>query len=243
MASELGKTTLDTAPLAEESEALDRGEDRYTYIFYGLVAGALIMGVARRILAGWDAPLWLDETFTGAIAIGPTFRQLLQDCLNEPGGPDYYSLMWVWAKLFGASNAALRTPSFIFAIATPLVILWKGHPKSHVRLTWAAIAALWIPGFYYATEARPYALIFLLASIQVSLFARLLTDASRGHAYSWAAISSLLVLTHTVAALQTAIEGLMFVIVHRRAALRHWPAALLRCRALRGRSALSTALA
>ena len=51
-----------------------------------------------------------------------------------------------------------------------------------VRATWAAIAALWMPGFFHATEARSYTLLFLLGSIQAILFLRLLTDPSRRRA-------------------------------------------------------------
>lgn len=195
--------------------------------FYGLVCLALTVGLAGRLLTGWGAPLWLDEAFTGAIVIRPSFEDMIQDCLKELGGPAYYMLMWGWVKIFGAGDIALRLPSFIFAIATPLVILWKGHPDRRVRATWAAISATWLPAFYYATEARSYSLLFLLGSIQVIFFVRLLKAGDIGRACAWSAVSSLIILTHTHGAIITAFQGLLLLAIHRRALFRLWPAALL----------------
>ncbi|HEX8532565.1 MAG TPA: hypothetical protein VF662_00190 [Allosphingosinicella sp.] len=192
-----------------------------------LVAAALIAGLARRALVGWDAPLWLDEAFTAAIAIQPSLAGLLRDCLNELGGPVYYALIWTWEKLFGASNASLRLPSFIFSVATPLLICWRGHPDRMTRLFWASLVALWLPGFYFATEARPYALLFFLATVQIILFLRLLDAPSRARAFTWAAVSALLILTHYHALVVTGLQGVSFLALKRRGALALWPAALL----------------
>ena len=196
-------------------------------LFIPLVMAALLLGVARRALVGWDAPLWLDEAFTGAIAIQPTFSGLVQDCLHELSGPVYYTLIWGWEKLAGASNVSLRLPSFIFSVAAPLLILWKGDREREVRFLWAALAALWLPSFSYANEARPYALLFFLATAQCILFYRLLEEASRRRAVLWASVSSLLILTHYHALVVTGLQGLAFLVARRKTALATWPAALV----------------
>lgn len=192
-----------------------------------LVLFALVVSAARRLLVGWDAPLWLDETFTGAIAIQPSGRILIQDTLKELGGPIYYWLMWLWEKAFGAGNVSLRIPSFVFAIAAPLIILAKGHPDRQTRYLWAALAALWVPGFYAFAEARAYSLLFLLGTIQAILFHRLLTAPDLKRATLWSCISALLVLTHYHGAIITGLQGLAYLAFRWRAAWRTWPAALL----------------
>jgi hypothetical protein len=191
-----------------------------------LVFSALLLGLARRALIGWDAPFWLDEAFTGAIAIQPTFFGLVRDCLNELSGPVYYTLIWCWEKLAGPSNVSLRLPSFIFSVAAPALIVWKGGGEREVRLLWAALAALWLPGFDFANEARPYALLFFLGTGQLILFQRLLKDPTRRRAVAWASISSLLILTHYHALIVTGLQGLAFLALKRKAALATWPAAL-----------------
>lgn len=192
-----------------------------------LVASALLLGLARRALVGWDAPFWLDEAFTGAIAIQPTFSGLMRDCLHELSGPVYYTLIWAWEKLAGSSNLSLRLPSFIFSVAAPALILWKGGSRREVRLLWAALAALWLPGFNFATEARPYALLFFLATAQLILFHRLLEHPCRRAAFAWAGVSALLILTHYHALILSGLQGLAFLAFRRKAALSTWPAALV----------------
>ena len=179
------------------------------------------------MLVGWDAPFWLDEAFTGAIAIQPSLSGLVRDCLNELSGPVYYSLIWGWEKLAGPSNVSLRFPSFIFSVAAPALILWKGGKEREARLLWAALAALWLPGLSLATEARPYALLFFLATAQLILFHRLLESTSRRRAFAWASVSVLLILTHYHAFVVTGLQGLAFLALRRKAALATWPAALV----------------
>lgn len=199
----------------------------FTRAFLALCIVALILGVARRLTVGWEASLWLDEAFTGAIAIGGSFGGLVRDCLSEVSGPVYYSLMWVWAKLFGAGDVSLRVPSVIFAIAAPLVLLAWGHRDRSTRWLWATFAALWLPGAYFATEARAYALLFLLAAIQLVLFARLLEAPTLRKAFAWSAVSVLLTLTHYHSLVVTGLQGLTFLLLCKGEAVRRWPAAFL----------------
>lgn len=219
----MNDATAATGPLAA-SDAASAGRSR---LFLALVIGALVLGLLRRTMFGLDSPLWLDETYTGAIAIQPTLRGLVLDCLSEVGGPVYYSLMWCWEKLFGAGNLALRFPSLLFGALAPVLIFAKGHPDRFTRLFWAALAALWVPSFFYATEARSYALLFLMGTGQIILFMRMLARPSLRNALYWAGLSSLFLLTHYHSALVTGFQGLAYLWYHRKEALRTWPAGLL----------------
>lgn len=191
------------------------------------VIAALVVGLSRRILVGWDAPLWFDEAYTGAIAIQTSLGGLVEDCLHELGGPLYYALAWTWVKLFGASDVSLRFPSFIFAVMSPLAILWKGHPDRRIRATWAAISFVWNPGFFYATEARAYSLLFLLGSIQIITYLRALEVPSSRRIACWSGVSALIILTHSHAALLTGLQGLLLLTLHRRKLIEVWPSFLL----------------
>ncbi len=204
-----------------------RGHPGAERLLIVLVLSSLLVGLARRVLVGWDAPFWLDEAFTGAIAIQPTFSGLVRDCLHELGGPVYYSLIWAWEKVAGPSNVSLRIPSLIFSLAVPFLIYWKGHPDRRVRMLWAALAAVWLPAFNFANEARPYALLFFLAVVQLILFHRLLEASSLGRAVAWAGVSALLILTHYHALVVTGLQALAFLAIRRRDALATWPAGLM----------------
>lgn len=196
-------------------------------MFATLVVLALAAGLMRRLLVGWDAPLWLDEAWTGSIAAQSTFRAFVELCLKEVNPPLYYLMIWGWSKIAGLSDVALRLPSLVFALLAPLLILLRGHAEPRTRSLWAAFAAVWLPSFWFASEARAYSLLFLLACGQAIAFPTLLRAPSLGRAAAWCGLSALMILTHYHAGFIVAVQGLAYLIIHRGAALRTWPAALI----------------
>lgn len=185
---------------------------------------SLALGLACRLFAGIDTPLWFDETFSAAIAGQDSLNGLVRWMMTELSGPTYYSMLFLWERIAGDSNVALRLPSLLFSIATPLLILWRGHPDRQVRMMWAAVTALSVIGFDSATQARPYALLFLLASAQAIAFLRLIDDPRTGKALLWTSLSALMVLTHYHAAVISGLQGVAFLALCRMRAVRTWPA-------------------
>lgn len=187
---------------------------------------AMILASVRAFFPGWGTPLWLDETYTAVIATQRDVPHLIDWCLHELSGPVYYSLMWSWAHMFGASATSLRIPSLICAVATPLLILWKGHPSRDVRMLWAVLVALWLPGVTFPSEARPYALLMLLSTAQAILFYRLIETGGRRNAFAWALVSATLLLTHYHTFPVTGAQGLIYLVLRRHELTKTWPAAL-----------------
>ena len=218
------------------SAALDRPASKSTHsrpsLFSGdiprvalLVAAALV--VLRISLAGFGLPLWLDENFSAAIAVQPTVHGLIDWCLNELSGPLYYSTLWAWEKVAGDSNAALRVPGHVIALATPLFLLWKGHPDREVRILWALMIGLWPLGFDIDITARPYAMVVFMGCVQAVAFLRLMEAPDTRRAALWAGASALAILTHYHALVITGIEGLIYLATWRMTALRTWRAGLV----------------
>jgi hypothetical protein len=189
-----------------------------------LVMAAFAIGLANRLLAGLDVPLWLDENFSAEIASQTSLHGLVAWCLNELSGPVYYMTLFLWEKLAGNGNVALRLPSLVFSIAAPLLILWRGHPDRQVRLLWAGITALCLNGVDSATEARPYALLFLLGCGQAILFMRMIREPRRRTALAWTTVSVLMVLTHYHSAVLCGLQGMAYLALCRERAVRTWPA-------------------
>lgn len=184
----------------------------------------LLLFVTNILVGGLDAPLWLDENFSAAIAVQRDIGGLLDWCLNELSGPVYYSLLWTWEKVGGDSNVMLRLPSIAISILSPVLLFWKGHEDRELRRLWALTFALWAAGYTYGTEARPYALMLFFGSCQAICFLRLMQGPDTRRATVWIAISSLAVLTHYHAIVISALQGLIYVAWWRREALRSWPA-------------------
>ena len=198
-----------------------------TRILLWLTGIALALAAARAGSSGWDTPIWFDESYTATIATQPDFERLIDWCLHELSGPVYYTLMWFWVKIFGASAFALRLPSLIFTVVAPILILWKGHPSRDVRLVWAVLIALWLPAVTFASQARPYAMLFMLGTVQAILFYRLIAQGGLGRAFAWSIVSALLILTHYHTLPVTAFQGLIYIAMRPREIGRTWPAALV----------------
>jgi uncharacterized membrane protein len=186
----------------------------------------LAVGILARIFAGISAPLWFDETFSAVIATQEDVRLLVRWMLTELSGPTYYTMLFLWEKLAGDSNFALRLPSLLISIATPLLILWKGHSDRAVRMVWMALMALSGIAVETATQARPYSLMLILGTAQAIAFLRLMDNVTQRNAFVWTSISALAVLTHYHAAILCGIQGAAFLAVNRFKAARTWPALL-----------------
>jgi hypothetical protein len=195
-------------------------------LLLAILVASLVVGTLSRTLFDWDAPLWFDEAFTAAIASTGSVDAFYRDALSEAGGPVYYGFAWLWVKLFGAENVALRIPSWLFSMGAIAWILLRGHEDRRIRMWWAAYVALWIPIFYYATEARAYALLFLLCSIQLPFYVRMMAAPTTRSALAWCAISAVMSLTHYHTLLLIGLQGLAYLWVHRLVAVKTWPAAL-----------------
>ncbi len=141
----------------------------------------ITFATGARFVGLSHTPLWIDETFTGAISSQPTFDSFVQLAHSDaPPSFLYYLFMHVWQMVFGLSDVALRAPSLGFSAAAPLVIAFASVPDlaRAERLTWAAMLALWIPGIGFAQDARAYGFLLLMAALQTLVFYRLMAAPS-----------------------------------------------------------------
>lgn len=132
--------------------------------------------------------------------------------------------MWLWEKLAGNSDLALRLPNLLLSLATPLAVLRWGHRDARLRRWWAVFLLLWPPILPFAGEARSYPEIFALGVAQAALFLRLLERPTTGRASAWVIVSVLAILCHYWNAMPTLVQGLSFLALHRMRALKTWPA-------------------
>jgi len=173
-------------------------------------------------------PLTIDEVWTGMIAGQGSLAGLIRECQRDVNGPLAYVIGWLWAHLSGLSNAALRAPSVLFACAAPLMALLPLRLANRtVCYTWAALLACWMPGLIFAEQARCYALVLLMATVNAVTYARLLSRPSLTTAFIWTSVSALFILSHYVAGLLVGCQGIAYLAMHRGKAFKTWPAALL----------------
>ncbi len=105
--------------------------------------------------------LWMDEVITLAIAEQPVSEAIR--LLERDGSPPlYYLLAKVWQALFGTSEVAVRSLPLSIAVVSASLGAIAMARRTDLRTGWI-LGALTVvtPGVaYYATEARPYSLLF-----------------------------------------------------------------------------------
>ncbi len=186
---------------------------------------SFIIGTTVRIMFGHNLPLWIDETFTGAIAGQTSLKSLLHQVSADVNAPLYYVVMYVWTSAAGLSDSALRWPSVLFA--TVAVILAYRGASSFSRTTcliWGSLLSLWLPGLFQASEARCYALLLLTSTATTIAFAQLLALPTRRMVFWWALFSSLSILTHYFAAILVVAQGIILVFLYANQLKHIYPA-------------------
>lgn len=206
--------------------AAERSANPYLTVTW---CGLALFAAAAIVLRFWAVqglPLWLDESWTAVISASPSFADFRHQVWLDSNAPLYYTVMWLWPF---ESAAGLRIPSMAFSLFAPLAaVLWR--PASLSRRSaamWAVLLLLWVPSLYASTDARPYALLLLVCTLQTIAFVRLVEDPDTRRAALWVGLCALAILTHYYAAAPAAVEGLAYLWLYRWRAVRTWPALAL----------------
>lgn len=187
----VGVTEEPRGSAADPGEAT-RQASRIDHLF---VAGVVAVCVVLRFVT--TSPLWLDEALSVNIAslpVGDIFEALRQD--GHP--PLYYVLLHYWMELVGEGDAAIRSLSGLFSVAT-LPLAWIAGARRWGRS--GALAVLLVTAvtpfsLRYATEARMYSLVPLLALAAWLVADDLRRRPDRRRWVALAVLTGLLLLTH-----------------------------------------------
>lgn len=226
-------TGMDADPKTLAATADRVGQDRngYWYITWSLIGLAVACSLALRISGAWQLPLWLDESWTAVLSSAATFASFRWQMWLDSNAPLYYFLVWLWPF---ESNFGLRIPSLLFLAATAAVAaVWRHRDiPLGAAVFWAALLLLWHPDIGLFIDARYYSLLLLVSTAQTIAFLHALDSPCRKQASIWVGLGTLAVLTHYFAAVPAALQGIIYLVRHRRKAIRNWPALLLTLPAL-----------
>lgn len=116
--------------------------------------------------------LWRDEAFSILTAERPLLS-VLGKLTFEP--PVYYTLLHFWMKIFGNSEIATRSLSFVaFALATIIVVFWAEKLYGKHWLSWYTPIFFFLNPMllYYAFEVRTYGLYILFATLAIYAYSQ-----------------------------------------------------------------------
>jgi len=137
----------------------------------------LALGLCLRLFS-LNQSLWLDEGIMAYAVSHFTLPALLTDYLvGDFNPPLYFICLWLWVKIFGINEIALRIPSVIFGCLTiHFVYLWGKQISSLPKRNAGLIAALFAASapllIFYSQEARMYALACLMGTVSMYYFYR-----------------------------------------------------------------------
>src|SRR4051812_44780709 len=136
---------------------------------------------------------------------------------TESTPPLYYVLAWLWAKLFGTTEAGLRSMSALAGtLAVP--VAWRAAREwfsPAAGLIAAALVAVNPFLVWYSQEARSYALLVLMSALTLLFLGRALRNPTRRALALWALTAALALLTHYFAAFLLVPEAVWLLWAHR----------------------------
>ncbi len=196
--------TTTASPVTSDSRALTAA-----------VVLVVALGLVLRFLT--QSHLWLDEALTVNIAKLPLSR--IPDALRHDGSPPlYYVALHAWTAVFGSGDNAARALSATFAVLTLPLIWLAGFRLGGRRTAVAALVLLAASPFAirFATEARMYSLLGLLALVGYLFLQQFLERPTVGAGVGIAVTSGLLALTHYWAFYLLAVAAVMLLVRARR---------------------------
>jgi hypothetical protein len=180
---------------------------------FALVAAA----AALRFTRIGHQSYWLDESYTVDLVRRPFGDMLSGVAATESTPPLYYVLAWLWAKVFGHGEAALRSLSALFGVlAVP--VAWRAARElftPRVGLVAAALVAVNPYFVWYSQEARSYSLLVLMAALSLLFLARAMRDRTPRSYASWALVAGLALCTHYFAAFLIVPEAALLLWANR----------------------------
>jgi len=199
---------------------------------WAITAAVLIYFALTALLA--SRRLWHDELYTFYIATAPTLSRLWQEIHLDLNPPLEYLAVRVFTGMLGHGTYAVRLPSILAFLLGSLCLYRFAAIRISAWYGMLAMLVLWAsPFFYYATEARPYALAIGFLGLTLLLWQRA-TEEERSTISVWllcAAVSAMM-LSHIMSVLYVApfcLAEAFRTYRRRRIDGRMWLALLLPC--------------
>jgi mannosyltransferase len=140
-----------------------------------MLAGITLLAALLRGAQAGES-LWVDELHTSWTVAGGVTEVTSRAAAGNQS-PLYFFLVWAVTSLLGTSEVTLRLPSLVAGIALVPLVYWTAANWLRSRaagLLAAVLIAVDPHCIFYAQEARTYALVQIVAVLELAVFWRLL---------------------------------------------------------------------
>jgi mannosyltransferase len=154
-----------------------------------LAALLSLLALAVRLVGLGTRPLWLDEAYSAWFAARDWHYLWTVVPTYEPHPPFYYSILKLWAALFGSTALSLRCLSVLFGVATVPVVVAAAFELEKHKATGRPLLFAALAGAFAACspllvalgqEARPYPLLTLGFAVAILGLLRLMREFRSG---------------------------------------------------------------
>ncbi len=190
----------------------------------GVLLATVVLAVLVRAWGLGTQSLWYDEWLTSEGTAGG-LGDLVHHVADREGiTPPYFLVMWVWARVVGDGDAALRSFSLVAGAATVPVAyalvreVGRGRPAARAAALLVAVNPMLV---WYSQEARPYSLLALAGAVSLLAAARADRTGRRADVVLWGVAAAAAVAVHYYALFLVAAEAVALL------ARRRIPARLL----------------
>jgi mannosyltransferase len=182
------------------------------------VAALTLLGAALRFYRIGHQGFWFDEGNTALLVHLSPGKMLGLIPQSESTPPLYYGVAWVWARVFGYGETALRSLSALAGVAMIPVVYAAGAKLVSRRagLLAAALTTCSPLLIWYSQEARSYQLLAFLAAVSLLAFAHALARPSPRSLAAWVIACALALATHYYAVLAVVPQAIWLLVAHRR---------------------------
>ena len=196
-----------------------------------VLAGLVLLALGLRAWGIGAQSLWYDEWLTSEAVDGGLSDLLTHVADREGIPPPFFALVWLWTRVAGHGEVALRALPLVAGVATVPVAyalgraLRPGRAASRLAALLVAVNPMLV---WYSQEARPYALLALVGglSLLAAVRAGRAPDGDRRAPGWWALACAVAVAVHYFAAFLVVAEAAALVLA-RRERWRTWALALV----------------
>jgi len=193
---------------------MDLSKNRNLIIFFSVV---FLSNFFFKLIYIGTPSLWYDEIIS-ANDTQLDFGHIKHEAEWDKNPPFYHYVLWVWSKMFGITEIALRSMSAFFNSLTAILIFIISR-KISTQLY--AIAATVIFSFhpylfYYAQEARCYSLLIFLITSNLILVHSLVKKPSLLKTFFLGVLNFLIFYTHYISGLILFCQFIYLALIFRR---------------------------
>jgi uncharacterized membrane protein len=184
--------------------------------YFLILLAIFIFNFIFKLIRIADSSFWYDEM----ISVQDTlldFGHIKHEAEWDKNPPFYHYILWIWSKIFGISEWAVRSMSAFFSSLAAILIFVLARKISSIYSA-ALIVILFTFHpllFYYSQEARCYSLLIFLVLVNLNLLYTFLTAQAKSVALMIGVMNFLIFYTHYIAGIFLCAQ-FIFVVVYFR---------------------------